>query len=421
MCTKMSMKRLTISILIALVHITFHAQERTHMPYSLYGLGDIVPKGFARNQAMGRTGIALSSPRYLNSLNPASYHLIDSLSFFFDFGFNANFVKYRTDIYKSQKGHDINISNLAIGFGLTRNWTASIGLNPYSSIGYKIQTTKTINGSPNEEFDVEINGTGGLNQFYWNNTYEFFDHLSLGVNLSYLFGSVESTETLAASELTGGDLFLNESSYMKRLFADFGLQAYFAPGKNWNITLGAVFGKTHNINITDQITIRNAADDVLDEEIISEGTFKFPMYAGAGISLIYNNSLTLAADYLYHDWSSTPSENFNYKYRSNNMFRFGAELVPGRISRLGYLGSVAYRAGAYYDESYLEIKGKLIPEYGITAGVGLPFLQNRTSINISYNYGIKGTLEDHLVKENYHSLMFSLTMHDWWFLKRKID
>jgi len=217
------------------------------------------------------------------------------------------------------------------------------------------------------------------------------------------------------------DIIINESSFLNRLYADFGLQAWFPLNKNLNLSLGAVFGNTHNIKIRDRITISEEDGSVSQDEITRRGTFEFPLYAGAGLSVVYKNSLTLAADYVYHDWSSTPSGAPNYKYRSNNMFRFGAEVIPGRYSKLGYFGLVAYRAGVYYEESYLEVKNKLIPEYGVTAGVGLPFLQNRTSINISYNYGIKGTLESNLVKENYHSVMVTLTMHDWWFLKRKID
>jgi hypothetical protein len=413
------MKRSIFLIIVISVHLTLSSQQRTHMPYSVYGLGDLTSKGFARNLSMGRTGIGTSSPYYLNNLNPASYHKIDSVSFFFDFGLSGNFVKYRTT-NSTQKGNDINIGNLAIGFGITRNWSASFGIAPYSSVGYKIETTEIVEGSPNEEFEVSITGNGGLNQFYWNNSYELFDHISLGVNFTYLFGNIESTETVRYSNITT-DISNHELSYLKRLYADFGIQGYFPVNKNLDLVIGGVFGQNHKIKKIDRISVANANGSVINDEINDEGTFDLPLYAGAGLSVVYKNSLTLAADYIYQDWSSTPSGDTKYKYRSNNIFRFGAELIPGRYSKLGYLGSIAFRIGAYYEESYLQINTKLIPEYGLTAGVGLPFLQNRTSVNVSYNYGVKGMLENHLVKENYHSLMFSLTLHDWWFLKRKID
>jgi hypothetical protein len=65
---------------------------------------------------MGRAGLALSSPFYLNSQNPASYSSLDSISFFLDFGMGADFVKYQTAREGSQKGYDVNLRNIAIGF-----------------------------------------------------------------------------------------------------------------------------------------------------------------------------------------------------------------------------------------------------------------------------------------------------------------
>ncbi len=415
------MKRtILFSLIIISLPVILVAQQRTHLPYSIYGLGDLMPKGFTHNMAMGRTGIALSSPAYLNNVNPASYHSIDSISFFFDFGLFGNFVKYRTSSNPSQYGKDVNISNLAIGFGITKKWSSGIGLAPFSTVGYKIQTRKPITGSPNEFYDLQVTGNGGLNQFYWNNSYELFNHLSLGVNVTYLFGSIESVETTSAN-LSSRDILLKETAYLKKLYADFGVQWDFSPGKKWDMTLGAIFGPEHKINRSSTFSISDASETVTEEEVTDEGTMKFPMYAGGGLAAVYNKSFTVSMDYIFRDWSAISQDEDNFSYISNNTFRLGLQLVPGRFSQLGYFGGVAYRLGAYYEESYLKINNRLIPDYGITGGLGLPFFQNRTSLNISYNYGIKGTLENHLVKEKYHSVMFSLTMHDWWFIKRKID
>jgi hypothetical protein len=391
------------------------------MPYSLYGIGDLNPQGFAHNMAMGRTGIALSSPRYLNNVNPASYHMIDSLSFFFDFGFQGDIVKYSTLAEGSQHATDLNIRNLAIGFSLTKNWKSSIGINPYSSVGYKIKTTKEIEGTPSGLYNAQITGTGGLNKFYWNNSYVLFNHVSLGVGFNYLFGNIESSERINAPGLTETDIIIKQSSYYHKLYADFGLQFWFSPKKNFDVTIGAVYGSSHQLNRTDRINVSEFESTVLRDETTSEGTFDFPMYMGGGIAVSYRNSLTITADYLYHDWSKTSSESSNFKYRNNNIIRAGLEVIPGNFSRLGYFGSIAYRLGFFHEESYLQFRDRTFSNNGVTAGLGLPFLQNRTTINLSYNYGINGTLNNDLIRQNYHMIMVSLTLHDWWFMKRKID
>jgi hypothetical protein len=414
------MRKLFVLFIILSAHFALFAQERTQIPYSIYGLGKIQAKGFGRNMAMGRSGLALSSPRYLNNQNPASYYSIDSVSFFFDFGLSLDAVKYKTDLNAAQRGMDMNIRNLAIGFRITPHWTSSMGITPYSMVGYKIVSEQPIEGTPDEVFTAQINGNGGLTQFYWNNSYLLFKHLSLGASFNYLFGSVESVEKISSNVIVQ-DNYIEQISYYHKVYADFGIQYFFPVKKDLKITLGGVFGNNHKINIKDRINIYNSQGSIIKDETLSRGTFEFPLYFGAGVAVTYKDKLTLSADYLFHDWSNTKADNRNYNYRSNNTYRFGAEYIPGRYSELGYFGGISYRAGLYYEESYLEIDDKSFSDQGFTLGIGLPFLQSRTSLNISYNYGINGTMENHLIKERYNSFMFSITMHDWWFIKRKID
>jgi hypothetical protein len=79
------MRRFFINFFLLFFTLNISAQMRNHLPYSVYGIGEINPKGLSRNLGMGRTGIANASEHYLNNLNPASYRNLDSISFFFDF------------------------------------------------------------------------------------------------------------------------------------------------------------------------------------------------------------------------------------------------------------------------------------------------------------------------------------------------
>jgi hypothetical protein len=175
------------------------------------------------------------------------------------------------------------------------------------------------------------------------------------------------------------------------------------------------------MNFKEGISIYDSDGNILEEELKDEGTFEFPMYYGAGFSVQYDRKLTICADYTFHDWSGTTQENNQFTYSNTNTFRAGVEYIPGRMNEYGFLGRMSYRAGYYHEDSYIVINNKAIADNGFSLGIGIPFLQNRTSINIAYNAGIKGTLDSGLIKANYHSLMLSLTLHDWWFIKRKFD
>lgn len=412
------MKNFLLASVLFIMPIALFAQQRTHLPYSVFGIGELTPDGLNRSMAMGRTGIASSSSRYVNNMNPASYSHIDSISFLFDFGLSGDFVKYKASGL-TQHGNDMNIRNIAMGFRITPNWSASIGIAPYSTVGYKVITDKYIDGTIDERFELEMTGSGGLNRLYWDNSYLLFKRLSLGMSFSYLFGNIEAKETASFSNLSS-NIISKQTSYLHKVYADFGVQYYFPVKKDLEVTLGGIFGNSHKLNFKQDIQIY-IAGSLEQDEIKRTGSFKLPLYYGGGLSINYKNQLTLSADYIYHDWSSTKSDNPDFNYKSNNSFRVGAEYIPGRVNKLGYFGNIAYRAGYYYEQSYLEVSGVTASDNGISLGLGLPFMQNKTTINIGYNYGVNGTMNNSMIRETYHSFVFSVAMHDWWFIKRKYD
>lgn len=413
------MKKFLLTSALFIIPIALSAQQRTHLPYSVFGIGELTPDGLSRNMALGRTGFAQASNRYLNNMNPASYSQIDSVSFLFDFGLSGDLVKYKASGL-TQHGSDVNIRNIAMGFRILPNWSASIGIVPYSTVGYKVITDKYIDGSVNETFELEMTGTGGLNRLYWDNSYLLFKRLSLGVSFTYLFGTIEAKETASFSNLTN-DIISKQTSYLNKVYADFGFQYHLRVKKDLDVTLGGVFGNSHKLNFEQGIQISESSGALEPEEITRTGSFKLPVYYGGGLSISYQNQLTFNVDYIYHDWSATKSDNPDFNYMSNNSFRVGAEYVPGKVNRLGYLGSIAYRAGYYFEQSYLEVSGASAADNGFSLGLGLPFMQNRTTVNIAYNFGINGTMNNSMIRETYHSFMFSVAMHDWWFIKRKYD
>jgi len=72
-------------------------------------------------------------------------------------------------------------------------------------------------------------------------------------------------------------------------------------------------------------------------------------------------------------------------------------------------------------DAYVQVGDYQLKDYGITFGVGLPLGRTRSSMNVAFTMGTRGTLENNLIKENYGILTFSVTLHDLWFFKRKFD
>ena len=86
-----------------------------------------------------------------------------------------------------------------------------------------------------------------------------------------------------------------------------------------------------------------------------------------------------------------------------------------------YWNTVAYRFGANYDSGYLTVSDTKIDSYGVSAGLGLPFSKNSSSmLNLTYSYGKEGTLDNNLIIDNIHKLSLNLSLNGRWFQKKKI-
>ncbi len=414
------MRRFFINFFLLFLTLNVSAQVRTHLPYSIFGIGEINPKGLSRNLGMGKTGIANSSERYLNNLNPASYHKLDCISFFFDFGVGADIVKYETT-FDTQHGSDFNMKNIAMGFKIAKNWTGGLGIVPFSTVGYRITATKNVEGTT-DLFTADLTGSGGLTQFYFDNSYVLFHHLSLGITTSYLFGTITSSEVAQYNPISS-IITSSKSAHLNKIIADFGFQYFFNLTKESSLSIGGVFGNSHKLNFKENLVISQSTGQIFEDKVTQEGTFDFPMYFGGGISYELANRLTVNADYMYRNWdaANAQSTNTEFSYVNTNAYRLGVEYIPGRMNQYGFMGRIAYRAGVYHDEYYVEINKKSIDENGFSVGLGIPFLKNKTTVNVSYNSGVRGSTNNGLIRERYHSIVLSFSLHDWWFLKSKFD
>ena len=425
---------------ILLFSIPVAAQVNTSSPYSRFGLGEIQQPGFAQNLALGGTGIGLRSNYQINYLNPASYSAMDTMSFLFDFGIHGSQTTYTQNSSVTgaspmeSKMNNYNIHHIGIGFGMTKNWKASIGIIPYSAVGYNILETKLLNGAG--LVDYSYSGSGGLNRLYIGNSLRFFKHISVGLNLNYLFGylnyenSVDFiTDTYAATTVIENRLNIGDFNY------NLGFQYHETIGEKYFFTLGAVFDNDTKLKTSQSLnqttffpgTPTDIGDSIfIDPQYLVNSLTKdvqtlFPRNMGVGFSLGITNKLTLAGDYTTQEWSKSFIPGKTDSLVNSESLNFGVEYTPDPQALRGYFNRVHYRLGGYYSNSYLRIRGEQLQDYGMSFGVGLPIKGDKSSFNFGFIVGQRGTLNKNLIKENYGIVNFGLTLHDFWFFKRKFD
>ena len=418
---------------LLLCAIPVAAQVNTSSPYSRFGLGELLQPGFTQNLSMGGTGIGTRSSSQINYLNPASYTEIDTMSFLFDFGLSGSQTKYSTNSLESQLAN-YNIHHIAIGFGITKNWKSSIGVLPYSSVGYDIVENKFLSGAGLVDYNYK--GRGGLNRLYIGNSVRFLNHFSVGLNLSYLFGYLNYSRAVdfpadaaAATTTIENRLDIGDISY------NLGFQYHDTFNEKYFLTLGVIFDNDSKLKTSQklvQTTFYPGVGVNIGDTIIIDPSFVvntedkavetlLPRNMGVGFSFGIKNKLTLAGDYSTMEWSKSFIPGKSDTLANSSSFNFGMEYTPNDQALQGYYNRVHYRLGGYYSNNYLRIREQQLQDYGISFGVGLPFKGSKSSFNLGVIIGQRGTLTNNLIKENFTMVNFGLTLHDFWFYKRKFD
>lgn len=410
-----------ITVIYLSLFISNHViAQDINAPYSIIGIGDIENSLFNRSSGMANTGISLRSGKSMYQANPASYSALDNQFFNFELAAQGKAVKYTgtTVDPANNSNSDFSIKKAAAGFKINKRWGMGVGLTPFSSVSYLFTIQKSIDGS-NNSYEAKYDGNGGLNEIYWANGYQISKHLSVGINSSFLFGSIKQTE-LIQEETSSSNITSTKNIYIHDFHFDYGLQYFTALNKKYDLNLGLIFSNKTSLTSQYSLLVTNYDGTTVKNEILKNDSYTFPLSYGAGVSVTKNKRLTLAADYKFQDWSSVKSEYKNYVISSH---RFSMGIQYSKLKNISnYLYEKNYiQAGLFLNNSYVNISNHQISDYGITVGGGVP-VNGRINVNLALEIGSRGTTQNDLIKENYSQLTINISYRDLWYTKgRKYD
>lgn len=420
-----SKKYLLLTLFTILLFPALQAQIRIASPYSRFGIGDLSGNNNAWNFSLGQTGIALRSSAHVNYTNPASYGGFDSLSFVFEGGFSAESVRLTSRLQSTSRSY-ASLGYLSFGFPITKWWKTALGLVPFSDVGYNVVSYEksAVAGTILTLYD----GSGGINRFFFGNAFNVTKDLSIGVNVSYLFGnstresivffpdSIHAMNYKISNYVTVGDFYFNfGAQYRIRMKNDlsFILGAVFSPSTS--ITAhGSSLAQTFLLSATgefprDTIAVVNAY----------KGSILLPWTAGGGITFQKTDKFLVTADYRYQNWKSFRAFGQSDSLANSYQISVGGEIVPDADNYSSYFARIHYRLGFYFDRTYLLLRGRQLNEYGISLGIGLPLRGLKTMMNIGGQFGSRGTVDGDLIKETYFKFVLGFSIYERWFHKRK--
>ena len=413
-----------ITSLIAVFVATFmiHAENGMNSPYTRYGFGQLSTMELGANKGMGGVGIGLHNSNQINLLNPASYAAVDTLTFLLDIGMSLHNTNFAEGGVK-MNARNTTFDYLAMQFRLMPKLGMTIGMTPFSNIGYNFSNSQTIRDDEDGEVITtnRYHGSGGLRQVTAGLGWAPFKGLAVGANLSYLYGEIYH---YIYNQYTGAEVDTYTKQYQADITTykiDFGAQYLTTFGKN-KLVLGATYQLGHTIDDNGYIINATSTSVNASYDTLQVTTFSIPASIGLGLSYTYDDRLTLAADYSMQQYST--ANFFGYRGTDYHRASLGFEYIPERITRKLFRRA-RYRAGLHYATSHYLIGEHRGPtEYGVSIGIGLPIMNGwnaKSIVNISGQAVHVRPNVPGMITENYLRLSIGLSFNESWFDKWKVQ
>ena len=441
---KQTFCKLSLSLIILLgISATSLAQDKSQSPYSRYGIGELKAGSFSFNRSIANSGIASYSTYSFNDANVANLSFLKQPVF-------EVLAQYQSTEFSNTTSSATNTRTSFEGFALALPFRklggVSLGITPYSGVGYSFTDNRIIDDSTSVEYNY--NGTGGLNKGFAGLTKGkswFGDSLivSLGVKADFIFGNItrESTTTYT------GDYFVDAeqtsvSSLRNMQFSLGGIAKWQPTGSTTIYSVGAQYTLGTNLKGSQEFATRtflpiiggskNYKDTVVyvkDENI----KVSLPSIFKVGATVALKEKLQFSVAYETQSWDSFKQDGNQEKFigtlQNSTRTSVGALYQPKRISvfRAPVWQIAQYKLGAYSSSGYLNINGQAVERSGINFGLSLPLSKSNSNsrIHFSGEYGVQGTTDNNLIKEKYYSIYFGLSLTpnfvDRWFVKRKYD
>ena len=424
------------TILLLAVTLFVCAQSGSKSPYSQYGLGALGDQSQGFSRGMNGVGLALRKGTIANTLNPAAYSAIDSLTMLFDVAMAGQITNYK------EHGASVNAKGgtfeYIVGtFRLRKNVGMTFGVLPYSNIDYEYTTSQFLDNT-NGTISESYTGSGGLHQAMLGVGWKVAKPLSVGVNVAYLWGkqnkTVSSTSTTYINSLSK-----NYSALINSYNVQLGLQWEQQLSRKETLTIGATYSLGHSLNANANCLIINTNSATSNRDtttFVVENGFAIPHSFGLGLGYTYGESLFVGADATLQKWGSIDYPDYDAErglyvkkgglLKDRYQVNVGADYVPNTMSR-NYFSRVHYRVGAGFATPYYKVNDQDGPkELSISAGFGLP-LQNSWNVrgnmkpvlNISAQWTRSAATD--LITENTFRINIGLTFNERWFAKWKVN
>lgn len=401
----------------------------TESPYTRFGYGSLAGYSSNRSRALGGVAIATRQANHINPGNPASYASVDSQTFIFDLGASVGLSYLKEGQNKDSKILG-NLEYISTLFPLTKWMAVSVGLLPYSMVGYKFGSSKDLSSIKGLSYTETYSGKGNINDLYLGLGVTPFKGFSFGANIAYRYGSIQRIRMVEYHNPSIFNPQFFERLTLKGLALKLGLQQAIPLGRDKELLLGATYSPSfafHSMAQTQELVLRNKkiVQVVRNDTIVSSNSYRIPHELGVGMSYTQKEKLFLEADVKYNIWNNALPVNPYFLLQNQLIASLGIAFIPNSHDRS--LGKrIEYRFGLRGANSYLSIPSLSGKHNGywdgtFSFGVGIPLVDKRSVLDLTIDYRYLMPREKGLVSENYLMLTLGLRFNEGWFKPLKLE
>lgn len=402
--------------------------------YSRFGIGQLESFASSQSQGLGGGGAALWTYNYPTFDNPASLSRQVVVR-------AVGGLRMQRLTVENAAGSSSTLNSGSLGavqFGLpilTDRLGMGFSFTPYSRVNYRVQTRGELITDPlqqdTSQYRINYEGSGGLQELSVGGGYRVTDALSLGASADMIFGIIEDGRRTTFEGGGFAETNLTTSTQVRGLTATAGalytLSNFIREQDDLN--LGLSFRLPTMLDADRSRTLGESLDrDTLAADL--EGSLDLPWSLRAGVSYRTDNRWTATVNARYEPWSQFESD-FAFPgfvpggaSQMDDRLRVsgGVEVVPAGSDQLApFFQRIAYRLGAYYDQSYVTPNEDLsLRTVALTGGVGIPTTFPGTHLDVNLEVGTRGSAENTYVRDLFIGLSATLNVGERWFTERKL-
>ena len=417
-------RRFFFLAIIFVVYSDLYSQIATSSHYSRFGLGELYVQGNPIYSSLSNATTAINNPKTINSSNPASYASFSSKSFLLSTGGWHQTTRMENNT-SEQIVNNNGFSHFIMGFPLSKKAGFSAGIIPFSSIGYNINTS--LNEASNIQ-SANYSGDGGISKIYFGSAYRISDELSIGLNASYLFGSLNRRKELVYQDATFFNSRSNSKISLKGYIYELGaiFKKLLNDNEEYSIGLSAYNSTSISANKTELLeSFRYVGVTELVKDtfvnMTQYGKIFLPRSINVGVSYMKDKKWLLLANYNIQNWSNYKIFDEEGGLENSQNFSSGIEYTPDYNSFTDYYKTISYRFGISYKVHPLKFNDYQLEEKSLSFGFGLPYKKSATKYDVYCVLGTRGSTNKNLIEENFFRIGLAISYYDTWFRKLKYD